>query len=83
MSWVKNLKHHYQDFDLDIDEWEILDHGITVLWGSSGAGKSTLIRVLVGLEQNKIYQWMWGQEDLAQKSPGEKRLGVVFQDNLL
>lgn len=82
MSLVRQLKKDYGDFLIEIPEWEILDQGITVLWGRSGSGKSTLIRLLCGLEAAS-FQWTWGQgpqkTDLAVLPPGKRNLGVVFQ----
>lgn len=82
MSLVKNLLKTYDNFSLDIPEWEILDRGITVLWGKSGSGKSTLIRILCGLEKAS-HEWSFAEPgasiDLAKLPPGEKRIGIVFQ----
>jgi sulfate transport system ATP-binding protein/putative spermidine/putrescine transport system ATP-binding protein len=35
MSWVRDLKRDYGDFVIDVPNWEILDQGVTVLWGPS------------------------------------------------
>jgi sulfate transport system ATP-binding protein/putative spermidine/putrescine transport system ATP-binding protein len=78
MSWIENLEHRYSDFRVSIPKWEILDSGITVLWGPSGSGKSTILRLLLGLEPGK-YSWSLGGEDIGKLSLGEKRLGIVFQ----
>ncbi len=83
MSLVKNLVKHYGDFTLKVSHWEILDRGVTALWGRSGSGKSTLIRILCGLE-DASFQWLYSEEgnevDLAQMETPRKRLGVVFQN---
>ena len=51
MSLVKKLKHRYEDFLIDISDWEIPDQGITALWGPSGSGKSSVLRLLLGLDR--------------------------------
>lgn len=83
MSWVKNLIKNYGEFSIDIPKWEILDQGITALWGRSGAGKSSLIRILCGLDTAK-YEWIFQSRDnpvdLAQLKTPERELGVVFQN---
>lgn len=79
MSLVKNLKHDYGDFKLDIPEWTILDEGITALWGPSGSGKTSVFRHLIGLETNPGMSWIFKNEDLAKLSIPNRRLGVVFQ----
>jgi ABC-type sulfate/molybdate transport systems ATPase subunit len=80
MSWVRNLKRDYTDFVVDIPAWEILDQGVTVLWGPSGAGKTSVFRLLIGLEEPEPgLTWNFGSEDLAKLSTPERKLGVVFQ----
>ena len=83
MSRVENLLIEYPDFKIDIPSWEILDHGVTALWGPSGAGKTTVFRALLGLEPVKSLRWMVSggdrEIDLAQLPTPQRRLGVVFQ----
>ncbi|KHD89731.1 MAG: thiamine ABC transporter ATP-binding protein [Bdellovibrio sp. ArHS] len=79
MSYVENLHRDYGDFKLDIDRWEILDEGVTVLWGPSGSGKTSVFRILLGLEECPGLKWNFQGVDLAKLRTPEKRLGVVFQ----
>lgn len=79
MSWVRGLKHDYGDFTIDIPEWEILDQGVTALWGPSGAGKTSVFRFLIGLETCRSLSWEFKGEDLAKLPVPKRRLGVVFQ----
>jgi sulfate transport system ATP-binding protein/putative spermidine/putrescine transport system ATP-binding protein len=79
VSLVENLKKNYDGFELNIPRWEILDQGITALWGASGAGKTSVFRILLGLEECRGYSWKWGKEDLARTPTPKKNLGVVFQ----
>lgn len=79
MSVVKNLVKQYENFSLDIPEWYIEDHGVTMLWGASGSGKTTAIRMLVGLEDCKSLQWWFGEENVASLPPSNRHIGVVFQ----
>ena len=80
MSIVENLVKDYDSFHLKIPRWEILDDGVTVLWGPSGAGKTSIFRLLLGLESPKqAFTWKFGDLDLAQQPVGDRHLGVVFQ----
>lgn len=79
MSLVENLFYEYDSFKLEIPSWEILDQGITVLWGASGEGKTTVFRILIGLEKCPKLKWNFHGVDLAKLSVPERRLGVVFQ----
>lgn len=79
MSLVENLIYEYDSFKLNIPSWEILDQGITVLWGNSGEGKTTILRVLIGLEKCPRLKWQFHDLDLAKLSVPQRKLGVVFQ----
>lgn len=79
MSYVENLRRDFGDFKLDIARWEILDEGVTVLWGASGSGKTSVFRVLLGLESCPEMKWIFHGEDIAQLKTPQRRLGVVFQ----
>lgn len=79
MSYVENLHRDYGDFKLNIDSWEILDEGVTVLWGPSGSGKTSVFRILLGLDTCPELSWKFQGLDLAKMKTPERRLGVVFQ----
>lgn len=79
MSYVENLHRDYGDFKLDIDSWEILDQGVTVLMGPSGSGKTSVFRILLGLESCPGMKWSFQGIDLAKLKTPQRRLGVVFQ----
>lgn len=62
---------------------EIPTGSLTALVGPSGSGKSTLLRRIAGFEtpdQGRI--WLDGRE-VTKRSPGERELGVVFQNYAL
>ena len=80
MSLVKKLKIHYDDFNVEIENWEVLDSGVTVLWGPSGSGKTSVFRGLIGLERNAQCEWIFKNQDLGRMSTPERKIGVVFQN---
>jgi ABC-type sulfate/molybdate transport systems ATPase subunit len=83
MSQVENLLIEYSDFKINIPQWEILDRGVTALWGPSGAGKTTVFRALLGLEPVQKLKWTFSEDgkeiDLATLPTPKRNLGVVFQ----
>lgn len=80
MSVVKNLRKKIGNISIDINEWDIADQGLTVLWGASGAGKTTVLRMLLGLEPaDAPFEWQIGEHNLAVLPPHQKKIGVVFQ----
>lgn len=66
------------DFSFSVYKGEFLS-----LLGSSGCGKTTLLRLLIGIEapdRGRIYK---NGEDITEKSPWERNVGIVFQNYAL
>ena len=80
MSLIKNLFYTVGDFHLKIPEWSFPDEGVSVLSGPSGSGKTTLVHILCGLIPVKNFEWHFKGQDLAQLSPPDRQLGVLFQE---
>ncbi len=80
MSVIKNLKFSLDQFNLQIDQLEIPDQGVTAFWGESGSGKTTLFKILIGLYQPVDWSWNFKNESLEKRSLSERQLGVVFQN---
>lgn len=79
MSLVKDLKHQVGEFKIDIPNWEWPDHGITALIGPSGCGKTTLFRILLGLEPQAKYSWVFQNKEMKDLTPQKRQFAVVFQ----
>lgn len=79
MSLVEKLIIEYSDFAVRVENWELADTGVTVLWGPSGSGKTSVFRGLLGLENVKECKWLFASVDLGRLSPAQKNIGVVFQ----
>ncbi|AEJ61494.1 ABC transporter related protein [Spirochaeta thermophila DSM 6578] len=61
----------------------IPDARTTVVLGPTGCGKSTLLRIIGGLlppDQGKV---LFDGKDITELPPGERRIGMVFQDYAL
>ncbi len=56
---------------------------IFVIVGPSGCGKSTLLRVVAGIEKNYTGQVLYDGEDVQNVLPGERYIGMVFQNYAL
>lgn len=61
-----------------------IPHGKTVvILGPSGCGKSTLLRVIAGLEAPDGGRVLFNGRDVAGISPGERKIGYLFQSYAL
>jgi ABC-type sugar transport system ATPase subunit len=61
-----------------------IPHGqIFVVVGPSGCGKSTLLRVISGIEKNYAGQVLYDGEDIRDIPPGDRYIGMVFQNYAL
>jgi len=56
---------------------------IYVVVGPSGCGKSTLLRVAAGIEKNYNGQVLYDGEDVRSIPPGDRYIGMVFQNYAL
>jgi molybdate transport system ATP-binding protein len=85
MSCDIALQHSFGAFHIDAN-FQLVAPGVTALFGPSGAGKSTVINFLAGLMHPDEGRIVFDGETLLDTkrgialSPGERRIGVVFQD---
>lgn len=70
-----------EGFDLSADF--AVSAGLTAVIGPSGAGKSTLLDAVSGLLMPRGGRVLWEGRDLAALGPGERPVGILFQDNNL
>jgi multiple sugar transport system ATP-binding protein len=54
-----------------------------VIVGPSGCGKSTLLRVVAGIEKNYTGQVLYDGEEMQNIPPGDRYIGMVFQNYAL
>ena len=67
-----------KDISFTVEDGEFLS-----ILGASGCGKTTLLRILIGLidaDQGTIYK---NGEDITNKKPNERGMGIVFQNYAL
>jgi multiple sugar transport system ATP-binding protein len=76
-SLVKTFGHHtaVNGISLDIRDGEFL-----IMVGPSGCGKTTTLNMISGLEMPTSGQIVIGQTVVNDLEPGERGLGMVFQD---
>ncbi|TCO49503.1 sn-glycerol 3-phosphate transport system ATP-binding protein/multiple sugar transport system ATP-binding protein [Kribbella antiqua] len=66
------------DLDLEVGAGEFL-----AVVGPSGCGKSTLMRIVAGIEPLTAGSVVIGGEDVTYAHPGDRGIGMVFQDYAL
>jgi ABC-type sugar transport system ATPase subunit len=62
---------------------QVLDGEFLVVVGPSGCGKSTLMRIVAGIEPHDGGTVEIGARDVTFARPGERNIGMVFQDYAL
>ena len=81
---VINLNKKYngqivlEDISFDIVEGEFIS-----ILGSSGCGKTTLLKILIGIETSDTGMILKDGEDITNKKPSERGMGLVFQNYAL
>ncbi|HEV8633053.1 MAG TPA: ABC transporter ATP-binding protein [Chloroflexota bacterium] len=68
---------------LDDVDLEIRDGETVSVIGPSGCGKSTLLRVIAGLETADSGQVLYDGQDMHDVKPGDRGIGMVFQNYAL
>lgn len=67
-----------EDISFDINEGEFVS-----ILGASGCGKTTLLKILVGIEKSDTGHILKDGEDITDKKPSERGMGLVFQNYAL
>jgi ABC-type sugar transport system ATPase subunit len=76
----KNVRHKGGSFVLDIDSFKVPDGKTCVVVGPSGSGKSTLLKVVAGLMQPDSGTVFFNGRVMNDVLPGQRNIGMVFQD---
>ncbi len=78
--FVKNVSKRFGTFAaVDNVTLEVPNGELVALLGPSGSGKTTLLRIIAGLEVADEGTVMHHDEDVTSHSPGERKVGFVFQ----
>jgi putative spermidine/putrescine transport system ATP-binding protein len=81
---LEDITHRFQDFtavrDINLD---IAGGELVALLGPSGCGKSTLLRIMSGFIRQTEGRVRFDEEVVDALSPGERGVGIVFQNYAL
>lgn len=81
---LQNVSKHFdQTKAVDDVTLEIKDGKLTGLLGPSGCGKSTTLYLISGLEKPTSGRIFFDDEDVTEKEPEERGIGLVFQNYAL
>ncbi len=83
---LKGVTKHYRDIDhIAVDDLDInLPKGkLLGLLGPSGCGKTTTLRMIAGLQEITKGNILIGGDDVSQKPPHKRDIGLVFQNYAL
>ena len=71
-----------EGFELHVPKLEVRDGEFFTLLGPSGCGKTTTLRIIAGFEkaEGRVF---FGDEDVTDKPPYARNIGIVFQDYAL
>ena len=81
---IRDLTHVFDgktalnNINFDVHEGEFL-----AILGPSGCGKTTLLRILIGLLNPTQGQIFMDEQDITNISPGDRNMGIVFQNYAL
>ena len=75
-------EHHPGPFMLTVD-LRVREGETLVVLGPSGCGKTTLLKLVAGLVKPDEGRILYDGEDVADVPPGERRVGMVFQNYAL
>ncbi len=67
-----------EDISFDIKSGEFIS-----ILGSSGCGKTTLLKILIGIEKSDTGSILKDGEEITNKKPSERGMGLVFQNYAL
>lgn len=83
---LKNISKQFKDSDKPVVHdinLHIDDDDFLVLLGPSGCGKTTLLRMISGLVKPTEGQIFIGDEDVTDREPQDRGIGMVFQNYAL
>jgi len=77
---LENISKNFRGINvLDNVTFQVRSGEVAILLGPSGAGKTTLLRIIAGTESPDSGRVYFDDEDMTDKPPKERDVGMVFQ----
>ncbi|MBN1696362.1 MAG: ABC transporter ATP-binding protein [Spirochaetales bacterium] len=83
LSSRENRSSNEITFSLENISLDIPSGHITVILGPSGCGKTTLLKIIAGLIKADSGRILFNGMNMEEVAPGERKIGMVFQDYAL
>lgn len=83
MIEIRNISKSLDEFSLEDISLHVREKEYLVLLGPSGSGKTLLLETIAGIYRPDRGQILMDGKNITETPPGERRIGMVYQDYML